>query len=174
MQVDLTSPNEVLTRSDGTQFTDVKEQGLLGSDKPLIGSTQRITVTDDVDMYTFAAPDDGTLQADTEAQSVYGSGRRGHVRQGVRRRPQPDRPERRQVRRQHRQPGQPRASSAARSYYVAVTVFDNRGFDPNDPYNSRTPNSTPADAAYDLHLSLDTGDADGTPSPRRSRRSARP
>jgi len=31
--------------------------------------------------------------------------------------------------------------------YVAVTVFDNRGFDPKDPYNSRTPNSTPVDAA---------------------------
>ena len=47
-------------------------------------------------------------------------------------------------------------------YYVAVTVFANRTFDANDPYNSRTANSTPTDKSYDLLLWADNGDVNGT------------
>ena len=51
--VDLTEPNESLQDPNtGATYTDVLEQGELGSDPPPTGSSTRITVSSDVDMFS--------------------------------------------------------------------------------------------------------------------------
>ena len=49
---------------------------------------------------------------------------------------------------------------AGETYYVAVTTFDNRNFNPLDPFDRVV--STNTVGRYDLYLHFDNGDADGT------------
>ncbi|MDB5293110.1 MAG: hypothetical protein JWL69_4351 [Phycisphaerales bacterium] len=158
--IDLTQPNESLTDPNtGKAYTDVLEQGLLGSDPPPTGGTTRITVSSDVDMFKIVASDTGILKLTTDTSNysnpadtylkVYDSnlnvvGANDNASLFT-------------------------TDSAlslnvtiGQIYYVAVTVPLNSNLDPTNPFNGRTPNATPSDVAYDLHLRFDNGDVNGT------------
>ena len=47
------------------------------------------------------------------------------------------------------------------TYYVAVTNYANRNFDVSNPYG-REAGSSASDRYYDLYLSFDNGDQNGT------------
>ncbi|MFI5378015.1 MAG: S8 family serine peptidase [Tepidisphaerales bacterium] len=161
--VDLTNPNTTIS---GNVVAN-KYQGAIGSDPPPAGSTTRIPVPNgDVDMFKVLAPDSGvlTVQTNTSAYRFVGfppvnlavdsyvrvfdanlnqiafnddisaTDTDSYVQVPV-------------------QSGQ--------TYYVAVTNYANRNFDVRNPYG-RVPNSTPSDRYYDLYLSFDNGDTDGT------------
>ena len=55
----------------GRQVTASRFTGLLGSDRPVFGSVDRITVDADVDMFRVIAPDNGKL--DIFTQALYGN-----------------------------------------------------------------------------------------------------
>ncbi len=159
--VDLTDPNEQTT--SGT--TENEYQGILGSDPAPTGSTAtRVAVPNgDVDMFAIVAPDTGTVTADVDAASEGADGSDSYVEvftqsatgattvvasNGV---------------------ASTSASDSAVSfavtlgdtYYVAVTVDANRAFSPTDPFD-RVANSTATQTQYDLSLSFDNGNANGT------------
>lgn len=158
--VDLTQTNEVLNDpTTGAPYTDVIENGLLGSDPPPTGSTTRIQVTSDVDMYKITAPDTGVLNitTDTTAYSnpadtylaVFDSNLNPIAAND------------------NAGPGTTDSAISlnvtnGETIYVAVTVPQNAGLNPSDPYQGRTPNATPTDEAYDLHLRFSNGDTNGT------------
>jgi subtilisin family serine protease len=160
VSIDLTQPNETLTDSStGKPFTDVLEQGLLGSDPPPTGSTTRITVSSDVDMFKIVAPDTGILNLTTDTSNysnpadtylkVYDSnfntvGSNDNASQFT-----TDSTLSLNV-------------TIGQTYYVAVTVPQNSNLDPTNPFNGRTPDATPSDVAYDLHLRFNNGDSNGT------------
>lgn len=50
--------------------------------------------------------------------------------------------------------------TAGAKYYVAVTTFGNRSFDPQDPFNRTS--TTNLSGSYQLYLYFDNGDGDGT------------
>jgi subtilisin family serine protease len=163
VDVDLTAPDEAILDPAGTGRTVTVNRyvGLLGSDQPLIGSNQRIVVDADVDMYRIVAPDDGKLEIDVQGQSRYGSdGADTYLKvydEDLRLLGQND----------DASPTNPdsRLSLNVKRgglYYIAVTVFGNRSFNASDPYNSRTPNSTPTDKRYDLLVWMNNGDINGT------------
>lgn len=157
--VDLTEPTESLTDPNtALVYTDVLEQGELGSDPPPAGSTTRITVSSDVDMFKVTAPDNGTLSLDAvsdafsanqtlvevfdASQNVIGSAASTNAFTG-------DNPLSVSV-------------TAGQTYYVAVTVPANAGFNPTNPYLGRAANATPSNQNYALHLRFDNGDVNGT------------
>ncbi|MDB5291837.1 MAG: hypothetical protein JWL69_3078, partial [Phycisphaerales bacterium] len=158
--VSLTEANDALTDPNtGQRYTDVLITESLGSD-PSASLTTRTTVASDVDMYSMTAPDTGRLIITTDTTfyfpapdtylEVFDSGGNliGSNDNG----------------------GSNQLTDSALTinvtsgltYYVAVTVPQNMGFDPNNPYNSRTPNATLTDSLYDLHLRFDNGDVNGT------------
>ncbi|QOV91300.1 S8 family serine peptidase [Humisphaera borealis] len=162
VEVDLTNPLESVVDplGSGRKVTLTRQKELLGSDRPNPGGSGRVPVDTDVDFYRVVAPDNGKLQVDIDAVSVYGSDAadtylkvydeslnllsENDDDQGS----TDSRIELNAIRGQ--------------VYYVAVTVFGNRSFDASDPYASRTPNSTPVDKSYDLLMWLDNGDTNGT------------
>ncbi|HZL34086.1 MAG TPA: S8 family serine peptidase [Tepidisphaeraceae bacterium] len=158
--VDLTQPNETLLDPvTNAPYTDVIESGLLGSDPPPIGGTTRITVPSDVDMYKMTAPDSGALYITTDTTfysnpadtylkvfdanlNVIGSNDNANI--------------------STTDSSVTINVTSGDTIYVAVTVPPNAGLNPSDPYQGRTPNATPTDVAYDLHLRFDNGDINGT------------
>ncbi len=157
VSVDLTEPTETLQDSlTGAETTDVLESGILGSDPPPIGSNTRITVKSDVDMFQVTAPDDGNLILAVDSnvfdqtyikvfdsnQAVLGTAD-SNASTTI---------------------GENLLSvkvTSGDTYYVAVTVPDNAGFNPTDPFKGRQSDATPGQD-YDLHLRFDNGDTNGT------------
>ncbi|HEX4793056.1 MAG TPA: S8 family serine peptidase [Humisphaera sp.] len=158
--IDVTQPNEILTDPNtNAQYTDVVQTGQLGSDPPPAGSTTRVTVTSDVDMFKLTAPDTGLLDVTTDTSSYFfgadtfikvfdanlnllGSNDDANF--------------------QTTDSALSVHVTAGQTYYVAVTVPVNSGFDPKNPYASRVPNATLLNQPYDLHLRFDNGDTNGT------------
>ena len=158
--VDLTAPNLVLANNVvANQYL-----GTLGSDPGPTGTTARVAVPNgDVDMFAVVAPDTGTVTAQAIASSfgatgadtfveVFTEGPAGNVTViGSN--------------------GQAAAGASdslvqfpvtlGQTYYVAVTVYGNRTFSPTDPFD-RVANSTATQTSYDLDLTFDNGNANGT------------
>ena len=156
--VDLTEPTETLQDNTGNSYTDVLQTGELGSDPPPTGSTTRIAVPTDVDMFQVTAPDDGTLSLDAVSSvfsgdqtylAVFDSSQRlidsasstslltGDNTLSV-------------------------AVSSGQTYYVAVTVPQNSNFNPSNPYVGRVQYANNSNQNYDLHLRFDNRDVNGT------------
>ncbi|HET6246260.1 MAG TPA: S8 family serine peptidase [Tepidisphaeraceae bacterium] len=156
--VDLTEPNESLQDPlTGATYTDVLEQGELGSDPPPTGSSTRITVSSDVDMFQVTAPDTGTMTLTADSNAFSGSQTfleafdSSNTSLGTATTPQFS--------------GENTLAiqvTAGQTYYVAVTVPANSAFNPANPYLGRTADATPSNLDYDLHLRFDNGDVDGT------------
>ncbi len=158
--VDLTDPNTTLANNVVANVYN----GVLGSDPPPTGSSTRVSVPNgDVDMFAVVAPDTGTLTANVDASAyglngadsfvkVFTENSAGNVTvvgsNGV-------------------------ASNFAsdstlafpvtlgQTYYVAVTVDANASFSPTDPFD-RVANSTATQTEYDLYLTFDNGNTNGT------------
>ena len=161
--VDLTNPDfSAQDPNTGLTYTYTDEQGELGSDPPPTGSSTRITVADDVDMFVVTAPDSGKLQLDTfsnagdqtfvevldSTMKVVGSAANTNLFTG-------DNPLIVPV-------------IGGQTYYVAVTVPANSGLNPSNPYLGRTAGSTPSNQPYDLqvHSTMATPTASpSTPAP---------
>lgn len=141
-------------------IVDYKISESLGSDPSTPGSSQRKTVTNDVDFYKITVPDTGTLRIDTRAKSVYGSSA-------------PD-----TYLLVYNQDGNyltydddktalfdldseidDLAVTAGQTYYIAVTSFGNRYASPTDPRTGRSGNGS---GRYDLHVYFTNGDQNGT------------
>ncbi len=155
-QVDLTDP----TTASSTGVSSSVFTGILGSDPPPTGSTTRVTVANgDVDMFKVIAPDTGTLTAGVDVSSYGFDGADSYVevldsnlnvidQNGV-------------------DTGEPSNSevefnvTVGDTYYVAVTVAANAGFSPTDPY-TRVAGSTETPTDYDLTLTFNNGNTDGT------------
>jgi hypothetical protein len=157
-QVDLTDPN--YEANDGVVSNVFN--GILGSDPPPTGSTTRVSVPNgDVDMFEVVAPDTGTLTAQTITSSfdftdpgadsyieVFDSSLNVIAQAGV----VSDYPSNAQVQFN---------VTMGDTYYVAVTVAVNAGFNPTDPY-TRVQGSTADPTDYDLYLTFNNGNTDGT------------
>lgn len=153
--VDLTSPNQTLSGNIVANFFN----GDLGSDPPPTGSTTRIPVPNgDVDMFKVVAPDTGTLTVRTDTVSYLGTAADTYLRvfdanfQEI-------------AFDDDGGPGTDSVTDASivlgQTYYVAVTNFANSAFDAIDPFN-RVQGSTAIDRFYDVFLSFDNGDQNGT------------
>lgn len=156
LAVDLTNPNTVL---NGNVVAN-EYQGDLGSDPPPTGSNTRIQVPNgDVDMFKIIAPDTGIVTADVSATTYGFNGADSYVSvfDGNLNQIAAD--------------GQPSSFASdsevqfpvtvGQTYYVAVTVYDNRNFNPTDPFD-RLAGSTATQTNYTLDLSFDNGNTDGT------------
>ena len=159
--VDLTDPNFVF---NGTNAVGNQYVGTLGSDPPPTGGTSRVSVPDgDVDMFAVVAPDTGTVTAQAVASAYGAQGADTFVEVFTR-----------------NADGTTtvlgsngRASAFAsdsqlafpvtlgQTYYVAVTVYGNRTFSPTDPFD-RVAGSTATQTSYNLNLTFDNGNANGT------------
>ncbi|MDB5329994.1 MAG: hypothetical protein JWP03_1145 [Phycisphaerales bacterium] len=158
--VSLTEANDIPTDPLGNPlpYTDVLQSGTLGSD-PLVSTGTRLTVGSDVDMYQMTAPDNGRLLITTDTTfyfnpadtylEVFDSNHNLIASNDNANLPSTDSAIILNV-------------TAGQTYFVAVTVPQNAGFDPVNPYVGRTPNATPTDVSYDLHLRFDNGDVNGT------------
>ena len=167
--VDLTTPGEALNdplggkAADGSAklVTATRLSGLLGSDLPVVGSPDRIQVSADVDMFRLVAPDNGKLNVLTQAKALYGSGAADTLLKVY------DENLNLVAENDNRNGGTTDSLvsvsvTAGGIYYVALTASANQTFDPQDPYGTRTPNSTPTDKQYDVLFWADNGDANGT------------
>ncbi|HWE92550.1 MAG TPA: S8 family serine peptidase [Tepidisphaeraceae bacterium] len=156
--VSLTEDNETTTDPiTNLPFTDVLESGTLGSD-PLVSTGTRIPVSSDVDMYQMTAPDTGSLIITTDT-SGYGNPADTYLEVFD--------SNNNLIGSNDNIPGSTDSAitisvTAGMTYFVAVTVPQNAGFDPVNPTVGRALNATPADVAYDLHLRFDNGDVNGT------------
>ncbi len=160
--VDLTDPNY----EDNSGVTANEYEGILGSDPaPTGGTGTRVSVPDgDVDMFAVVAPDTGTVTADVDATDTGADGADSYV----------------EVFTQDATTGATtvigsNGTAAAgpsnsdlqfdvtvgETYYVAVTAYDNRTFGPTDPFD-RVAGSTATPTDYDLFLTFDNGNANGT------------
>jgi Subtilase family/Calx-beta domain/Bacterial pre-peptidase C-terminal domain len=156
--VDLTEPNIVLIPSNVV----VSEfDGILGSDPATDGSGDRVSIPNgDVDMFKIVAPDTGLLTANVNATSysaftgadsfvvAYDSNFTSIASNG--------------------QLSEFASNSEiqfnvtlGQTYYVAVTVDSNAGFNPTDPFGRLT-NSTANPTDYTLDLTFNNGNTDGT------------
>jgi subtilisin family serine protease len=154
---DLTSPDTIKA---GTNVASNFYQGIIGSDPPAIGSTTRVPVPDgDVDMFKIVAPDTGTLTVDIDALNVYGSGAVDSYVKVLNASLQ-------QIAANDDFGGSTDSLlqvsvTIGQTYYVAITNFANRTFDPSDPYG-RVTGSSSTEKSYDLYLSFGNGDVNGT------------
>ncbi len=159
VQEDLTQPDEF---DPLLNVPANYETGLIGSDpNPADSSLPRIQIgATDVDMFKVVAPDTGILTVDVQSQSVYGSSGinpflllydsnlnridagygEGCLQDNV---------------------------TIGQTYYVAVTTFgtavNSQGqiaIDPSTPYNRHS--TTGQTGNYDVYLSFDNGDQNGT------------
>ncbi|MGA2501396.1 MAG: Calx-beta domain-containing protein, partial [Tepidisphaeraceae bacterium] len=154
--VDLTNPNTTIS---GNVVAN-EYQGAIGSDPPPAGSTTRVPVPNgDVDMFKVVAPDTGVLTVQTNT-SAYGLlAVDSYVRvfdAGLNQIAFND-----DISRVDTDSYVQVNVQAGQTYYVAVTNYANRTFDVRNPYG-RVANSTPSDRYYDLYLSFDNGDTNGT------------
>lgn len=159
-------PNGIIT---GAQpFAGLPEAfgGVLDSDPPPIGSDQRINVgSKDVDMFEVVAPDDGQLIVNVDAATVADYG--GLTRNGG---SAVD-----SYLRVFNEQGQQIAVNdddgqttdsflrlnvpLGQRLFVAVSDFENQTYDPADPY---TRSNRGTGGLYNLSLTFDNGDRDGT------------
>ena len=122
-------------------------------------SPERITIgATDVDFFEVIAPDTGVLITDIDAVSVYGQNAVDSYVEIY--------DENFQLLGLNDDDGTTLDSylelnvNEGQKYFVAVTTFGNRGFNPMDPFDrSSTTNAT---GAYDLYLSFFNGDVNGT------------
>ena len=155
--VDLTSPN---FENSSTHAVSNLYNGILGSDPPPTGSSTRITVANgDVDMFKVVAPDTGALTALVDVSQYGLSGADSYV----------------EVLDSNLNviASNGQTSSFASSaqiqlnvtlgsvYYVAVTTAANSGFNVTNPY-ARTTASTSTASYYDMYLTFNNGNTDGT------------
>ncbi len=161
---DMTVPNNIDTDPfTHLQVTDILDNGLLGSDPPPIGSTTRITVSDDVDMFKVVAPDTGQLHVWTDTSAYINAADTYMIifdANGNQVATNDD---------DNGFTGGNLTDSAlnvnmtiGQVYYIAITVPANSGLSPTNPYTGRTAGSTPSDEAYDLHIAFNNGDTNGT------------
>lgn len=152
--VDLTDPNFVF--SDDTVGNHYL--GDLGSDPAPDGSSNRVPVAADVDMFKIIAPDTGLITADVDVSDFGFQGADSYVEALD--------SNLNLITANGKLSNFPSASAIqfqatiGQTYYVAVTDASNKGFDPTNPYGR--PGSTPVDTGYDLYLSFDNGNSDGT------------
>ncbi|HWE03076.1 MAG TPA: S8 family serine peptidase [Tepidisphaeraceae bacterium] len=156
--VDLTNPDySAQDPSTGLTYTYTDEQGELGSDPPPTGSSTRITVASDVDMFVVTATDNGKLDLDTYSDTstgdqtfveVFDSNMKVVGSAANTNRFTGDNPLSVPI-------------VSGQTYYVAVTVPGNSGFNPTNPFLGRTAGATPSNQPYDLQLRFDNGDEDG-------------
>ncbi len=155
VSVDLTNPNATLAGNVvANQFN-----GSLGSDPPPAGSSTRISVPNgDVDMFKVIAPDSGTLTVQTDTSTITGPAADTVVRVFD--------VNLNQVAFNDDASAFTTDSfvnvtvTLGQTYYVAVTNFANRTFDPVNPFN-RVAGSTATDEGYVLDLSFNNGDRNG-------------
>jgi subtilisin family serine protease len=157
VQVDLTDPNY---EDSQTGVVSNLYNGILGSDPPPTGSSTRVTVANgDVDMFQVVAPDTGTLTADVNVSAYGFDGANSYVEvldsnlnvitsNGT----ESDFPSDAQVQFN---------VTAGDTYYVAVTVAANANFNVTNPYD-RAQGSTVTPTDYDLYLTFNNGNTDGT------------
>ena len=157
--VDLRNPNVI---SPSTDLPATLFVGVIDSDpNPLDPDGERTQIgPTDVDMFQVIAPDTGKLIIDVDAL-----GSTAHPLDGVDSYVRVFDTAVREI--AHNDDVGTNVDSylevnvtAGETYYVAVTTFGNRNFDPQDPFNrSSTTNAT---GEYDLYLSFDNGDVNGT------------
>jgi subtilisin family serine protease len=157
VQVDLTDPNYENTANG---VVSNLYNGILGSDPPPTGSTARVTVPNgDVDMFEVVAPDTGTLDALVNVANYGFDGANSYVEvldsnlnviasNGS----VSDFPTNSEV---------TFNVTEGDTYYVAVTVAANASFNPTNPYDRAT-GSTATPTDYDLYLTFNNGNTDGT------------
>ena len=158
--VDLTDPNyEFANDTTANEYV-----GTLGSDPAPTGSTTRISVPNgDVDMFAVVAPDTGTVTADVDAGAYGPTGADSYVEVFT----QTADGTTTVVASNGTAANGPSDSdvtfpvTVGDTYYVAVTVYTNKSFSPTDPFD-RVTNSTATSTSYNLYLSFDNGNADGT------------
>ena len=134
--------------------------GILGSDPAPTGSSTRITVNNgDVDMFKVVAPDTGTLTAFADVSQYGFSGADAYVEVldanlNV-------------IATNGQSSSFPSSAqiqfnvTLGSVYYVAVTNVANASFNVTNPY-ARVANSTATASYYDLYLTFNNGNTDGT------------
>jgi hypothetical protein len=155
--VDLTDPDYENT---ATGVVSNLYNGILGSDPPPTGSAVRVTVANgDVDMFKVVAPDTGTLTADVNVSQYGFEGADSYIEVFD--------SNLNLLYENGENTGLPSPSQVqfnvtlGDTYYVAVTVAANANFNPIDPY-TRVTNSTATPTDYDLYLTFNNGNTDGT------------
>jgi hypothetical protein len=155
--VDLTDPTFENSR---TSVVSNLYNGILGSDPAPDSTTSRVDVPNgDVDMFKIVAPDTGTLTADVDVSQYGFDGANSYV----------------EVLDSNLNPIAENGTASnfpssaevqfnvtiGQTYYVAVTSAANSGFNVTDPY-SRATGSTATASYYDLYLTFNNGNTDGT------------
>ena len=161
--VDLTSP-DALSPASGLPANYFV--GAINSDPDPLNPANRVEIGDtDVDMFRVVAPDDGALTIDIDARDTEFApypvtGVDSYVRVFDAALNQVDFND-------DEEPGLLTDSflmvpvTQGQVYYVAVTTFGNRDFNPADPFD-RASTTPGAIGLYDLYLSLENGDINGT------------
>jgi hypothetical protein len=156
-QVDLTQPDAMDPDLDVPSSYFL---GTISSDpNPLDPNLPRIQIgSSDVDMFRVVAPDTGILRANIHSRDVYGTdGIDSYLRlfnQNLTQIAYND------------DYGTSTDSllqanvTAGQTYYLAVTTYGNRTFDPANPYSRHS--TTGETGEYDLYLSFSNGDTNGT------------
>ncbi len=159
VQVDLTAP----TFENNNGVVSNYYLGTLGKDPASANSGTYVAVPNgDVDMFKIVAPDTGTLTAQTVTSDptnfsypgadtyveVFDSTLNLVAHAGV----ASNAPSNAQIQFN---------VTVGDVYYVAVTVASNANFSPTDPY-TRVVHSTASPSSYDLYLTFNNGNADGT------------
>ena len=162
-EVDLTSPDRI---SPASGLPANYFLGAIDSDPDPLNPGGRVQVGDtDVDMFRVVAPDTGVLTLDVDARDgdpapYPATGVDSYLRVF-------DASLNEIAAHDDEQLGAltdsflELAVTAGQAYYVAVTTFGNRDFNPADPFD-RTSTTPGAVGLYDLYLSFDNGDANGT------------
>lgn len=159
-EVDLTSPDRI---SPNSGLPSNYFLGAIDSDPDPLNPGARITIGDtDVDLFRVVAPDNGILSADVDALDVVypTTGVDSYLRIFDANLTEIDANDDDQL-------GVLTDSflevpvTQGAVYYVAVTTFGNRNFNPFDPFD-RVSTTPGAIGLYDLYLSLDNGDFNGT------------
>jgi subtilisin family serine protease len=164
--VALTSPDAI---SPGSGLPANYFAGAIDSDPDPENPGQRVTIGDtDVDMFRVVAPDSGILTADVNARDASGDTPAPYPTTGVDSYLRVFDADLNQIAAHDDEQVGVRTDSllqvpvvAGQVYYVAVTTFGNRNFNPMDPFD-RSSTTPGAVGLYDLYLSLDNGDFNGT------------
>jgi hypothetical protein len=155
-------PNGVIAGAQPFAGLPILFHGIIGSDPPPTGSTTRVQVgPGDVDMFQVIAPDDGTLNVDVNTSAygflaaLGGAALNSYVRVFD--------PQGNELGAASANFGSDNAFTVAmtkgETLYLAVSDIANETYDPNSPFNR---NASGFGGDYDLTLTFDNGDTDGT------------